>query len=130
MTNPTTGRALVAVFVGLGAAAILSACAVKTNGVAATRNTPSPVKTVTVTPKAAATPKPKPRPRPKGKTVTRTVVAAQPAPPQPAPQADPWAVVSEYCGDVTSRDYWDAWNLLGPSFQANMGSYDSFVAGY
>jgi len=53
-----------------------------------------------------------------------------PAPPPQHVQTDPWAVVSEYCGDVTSGSYWDAWNLLGPEFQAHEGSYDQLVAGY
>jgi hypothetical protein len=82
---------------------------------------------VTVVPKATATPKPPSR------TVTKTVPAPAPKAPAPPPQhvqTDPWAVVSEYCGDVTSGSYWDAWNLLGPEFQAHEGSYDQFVAGY
>jgi hypothetical protein len=45
-------------------------------------------------------------------------------------QSDPWAVVSAYYGDVTSGDYLDAWNLLGPRMQSGAGSYGSFAAGY
>jgi hypothetical protein len=117
---------------GLGSAAILlSACAGQTSGAGTGASSPAPVKTVTVAPITVApvAPKPaapKPKPKPKPRTVTRTVVAPAPAP----PQSDPWAVVSEYYGDVSSHDYWDAWNLLGPGFQASEGSYDSFVAGY
>jgi hypothetical protein len=92
-------------------------------------STATPAATTTVTPKAKPKPRPAPKPRTVTTTVARPVVAAPPAP-QSAPQTDPWAVVSEYYGDVSSQDYWDAWNLLGPSFQARMGSYDSFVAGY
>jgi hypothetical protein len=99
-------------------------------------STPTPPKTVTVAPKPASKPPPKPKPAPT-KTVivpapapTKTVIVPAPAPAQAAPQSDPWAVVSAYYADVTSHDYWDAWNLLGPDFQASHGSYDSFVAGY
>ena len=53
--------------------------------------------------------------------------------PVPVPahtQSDPWAVVSEYYGDVSSRDYPDAWNLLGPAMQAKQAGYSQWVAGY
>jgi hypothetical protein len=103
---------------------------------AATRSTPAAPRQTTAKPKPAAKPKPKPAPR---TTVTKTVPAPAPAPAQPPQQqaqpqqhvqSDPWAVISAYYGDVTSGAYWDAWNLLGPDFQANQGSYDQFVAGY
>jgi len=80
-----------------------------------------------VTRTVTATPKPPPAPKP---APTHTVTIAPSQPPAPPTQSDPWAVVSEYYGDVTSHDYQDAWNLLGPQFQASLGSYDQFVAGY
>ena len=45
-------------------------------------------------------------------------------------QSDPWAVVSEYYGDVSSKDYPDAWALWSPSMQIAQGGYNSWVAGY
>jgi hypothetical protein len=61
-------------------------------------------------------------------------VAPPPPPPPPAPQqyveAEPWVVINEYYGHVTRHEYRTAWNLLGPDFQANQGSYGQFVAGY
>jgi hypothetical protein len=57
---------------------------------------------------------------------------AAPAPPAGPPGADttPWAVVSAFYGYLENGDYTDAWNLMSPSFQADQGSYDSWVAGY
>jgi hypothetical protein len=55
--------------------------------------------------------------------------APVPVPATPA-QTDPWAVVSEYYGDVSSRDYADAWNLFAPTMQDDQGSYSQWVAGY
>jgi hypothetical protein len=55
------------------------------------------------------------------------VVAPTPA---PTAQSDPWAVVSDYYGDVSSKDYPDAWTLWSPSMQAAQGSYNQWVAGY
>lgn len=49
----------------------------------------------------------------------------------PAPaaaQQDAWALVTEYYGDVTSRDYADAWALLAPGVTGQ--TYQQFVAGY
>ena len=45
-------------------------------------------------------------------------------------QVDPWAVVSEYYGDITSRDFPDAWNLISATMQARLGGYDQWIAGY
>jgi hypothetical protein len=69
--------------------------------------TPTPVKTVYRT-----------------KTVHRTKIVHKPVAVQPAApaQTDPWAVVSEYYGDVTSGDYSGAWALLGPGMQASQGA--------
>jgi hypothetical protein len=72
--------------------------------------TPSPVKTII-----------------KKKVIRRTKIVQTPGAPV---QSDPWAVVAAYYGDVTSGDYLDAWNLLGPGMQAGAGSYGSFAAGY
>jgi hypothetical protein len=64
-----------------------------------------------------------------------TPVTPAPVTPAPSPavgpaQSDPWAVVSEYYGDVSSKDYPDAWALWSPSMQVAQGGYNSWVAGY
>ena len=56
-----------------------------------------------------------------------------PSPPATTPAAaptgtDPWAVVSAFYGDITSKDYAAAWTLLG--FHPNGASYAAWVAGY
>jgi hypothetical protein len=56
--------------------------------------------------------------------------ASSPTPAPAATQSDPWAVVSEYYGDVSSQDYPDAWALWSPSMQAAQGGYSQWVAGY
>ncbi len=56
--------------------------------------------------------------------------APVPVPVTTSPQTDPWAVVSEYYGDVSSRDYPDAWNLFAPTMQDDQGSYSQWAAGY
>jgi hypothetical protein len=61
---------------------------------------------------------------------TTTPPATVPVPVPVPVQSDPWAVVSEYYGDVSSRDYPDAWNLLGPAMQGRQGGYSQWVAGY
>jgi hypothetical protein len=68
---------------------------------------------------------------------TQTVTTSAPAPtrtiiaqPLPQKQISPWTVVSEYYSNVTSGDYWDAWNLLSTASQNNQGGYNSFVHGY
>jgi hypothetical protein len=54
-------------------------------------------------------------------------------PPATAPAAasavtDPWAVISTFYGDITSKGYAGAWALLG--FDPNGASYAAWVAGY
>lgn len=93
--------------------------------------------TIEVAPQAAvtktATPTITPTPTPTTPAPTKVIVRHRtktvyvPAAPV---QTDPWAVVSEYYGDVSSGDYASGWNLLGPSFQARQGSYQNWVAGY
>ena len=39
-------------------------------------------------------------------------------------------MVSAYYGDIESDDYADAWALLSPSMQDQLGPYDTWVAGY
>ena len=127
----TAAAAGVALVAGLG----LAACGGTTTAI---RSAPKPAVTVT-------TPAPKPRPKPKPKpteTVTKpaapgVIINNNPAPAAPAPPAappaavtDPWAVVSAFYGDLEDQDYADAWSLMSPSFQADQGSYDSWVAGY
>lgn len=113
-----------------GAAAGVTACG--TTAVSqhpAAQATKVIIKTVTVPAKPAAT-SVNPSPSPVQAAPSPSPVQAAPAPsPQPV-QDDPWAIVSEYYGDVTSGDYADAWNLLGPEMQARSGSYDNYVAGY
>jgi hypothetical protein len=54
-----------------------------------------------------------------------------PAPVYTAPvQTDPWAVLSEYYGNLDSGNYSAAWNLLSPSMQAQDGPYYGWAAGY
>ena len=55
-------------------------------------------------------------------TLPATTPAAAPA------GADPWAVISAFYGDITSKDYAAAWTLLG--FHPNGASYAAWVAGY
>jgi len=45
-------------------------------------------------------------------------------------QTDPWAVMSEYYGNLDSGNYSAAWNLLSPSMQAQDGPYYGWAAGY
>jgi hypothetical protein len=62
--------------------------------------------------------------------------ASAAASPAPAPvyvapvQTDPWAVLSEYYGDIDSQNYSAAWDLLSASMQAQLGPYDAWTAGY
>jgi hypothetical protein len=76
-----------------------------------------PAATVTVT----ATPKPRPQ-----VTVTRTAPAAAPTGIQ---AVTPWAVVSEYYGDIESGDYSDAYALLS-SGSVTGQTYQQFVNGF
>jgi hypothetical protein len=48
----------------------------------------------------------------------------------PSVQTDPWAVMSEYYGNIDSGNYSAAWNLLSPSMQAQDGPYYGWAAGY
>jgi len=90
---------------------------------ATSKTRPAATKTVT--------PDPAPKTTPSPATPAPATPSPAPAAPPTAPvQSDPWAIVSEYYGDVTSGDYADAWNLLGPSMQAAQGGYASFTAGY
>jgi hypothetical protein len=45
-------------------------------------------------------------------------------------QADPWTVVSQYYGDIESRNYAGAWALQSPGYQASNGSLAGWSAGY
>ncbi len=63
----------------------------------------------------------------------KRAAAAVPAPAPvyiPSVQTDPWAVLSEYYGDIDSGNYSAAWDLLSPSMQAQDGPYYSWTAGY
>ena len=63
----------------------------------------------------------------------KRAAAAVPAPAPvyiPPVQTDPWAVLSEYYGDIDSGNYSAAWDLLSPSMQAQDGPYYAWTAGY
>lgn len=68
--------------------------------------------------------------------VAKRAAAVASAVPVPVPayvppvQTDPWAVISEYYGNIDSGNYSAAWNLLSPSMQAQDGPYYSWTAGY
>lgn len=98
---------------------ILAVVLAATQAMYSMTHSPTTVAASTVPTKRAATPKPSP---------VKTVIINRPV--TPRAQSDPWAIVSEYYGDVTSSDYANAWALLGPAFQGSTGGYGSFVAGY
>jgi hypothetical protein len=68
--------------------------------------------------------------------IAKRAAAVASAVPTPAPaytppvQTDPWAVLSEYYGNIESGNYSAAWNLLSPSMQAQLGPYASWATGY
>jgi hypothetical protein len=70
---------------------------------------PAPAVTNTARPRAEVTPRQATRPRPH--------------------RTDPWAVVSAYYRDVSSRKYARAWALISPAMAAGQ-TYQQFVAGY
>jgi hypothetical protein len=86
---------------------------------------PKPLAPAPTARQAALTPKAEP------------VVSTAPSPQLPSPTAaaslpsapaTPWAVVSEYYGDVEGQDYQAAWSLLG--FDPGGETYSQFVQGY
>jgi hypothetical protein len=102
----------------------LAGCGSGSHGAAA-RPTPA-TRTVTVEPShAPSSPSPPP-------TVTKTAVPA-PAPTASSPggiqAVTPWAVVSEYYGDIESGDYADAYALLS-SGSVTGQTYQQFVNGF
>jgi hypothetical protein len=93
-------------------------------------NAAAPSRTVTRT----MTVTPSPAPRSPSPTVTQTVTPAPtptPAPPSsPGIQAvTPWAVVSEYYGDIESGDFADAYALLS-SGSVTGQTYQQFASGF
>lgn len=74
---------------------------------------PSPAPAITSTPSASP---------------SATATPQQTASPEPH-RAGPWAVVSAYYQDVSSRMYAEAWALIG-SGQVTGQTYQQFVAGY
>jgi hypothetical protein len=77
--------------------------------------------TATLSPAAALTPAP-----------TSTASGGPRATPTARPKRHhngPWAVVSAYYRDVSSRKYAKAWALVGPAVAAGQ-TYQQFVAGY
>jgi hypothetical protein len=115
----------------LSLAGLLPACA-SGSGHAA----PAVTKTITVSPKASVKP-------PTQTTAPATTAPASAAPrptptPAPVPSASspagiqavtPWAVVSEYYGDIESGDYADAYALLS-SGSVTGQTYQQFVNGF
>lgn len=69
-------------------------------------------------------------------TVAKRAAAVASAVPAPAPvytppvQTDPWAVLSEYYGNIDSGNYPAAWNLLSSPMQAQLGPYYPWTVGY
>jgi hypothetical protein len=83
--------------------------------------TAPPDTTATLRPTAAPTPAP-----------TSTASGRPQATPTARPRrhhTGPWAVVSAYYRDVSSREYAKAWALISPAMAASQ-SYQQFVAGY
>ena len=68
--------------------------------------------------------------------LAKRAAANSSAAPAPAPvytppvPTDPWAVLSEYYGNIESGNYSAVWNLLGPSMQAQLSPYYPWTAGY
>jgi hypothetical protein len=89
----------------------------------------APTRTVTHT--MTVTPSPAPRSPSPTPTVTQTATPAPPPPSSPAgiQAVTPWAVVSEYYGDIESGDYPGAYALLS-SGSVTGQTYQQFVNGF
>jgi hypothetical protein len=114
--------AVVATFVGLGVVVGLIVGTVYLTGGSHHTAAQQPHINVRVDPRIHVNPAPAPPPPP-----TQYV----PVPAQPQPQqvvGDPWGVASAYTTDVSSGDYTDAWALLSPGMQNQIGGYSVFVA--
>lgn len=121
-TAIAAGGLAVAAALGTGACGTLAAYTsprekvVTVTPAASQATTPAPTVTVTA-PSAEAT----------AQVPARPTVQA----PAEAPQVtDPWAVVSAYYGDIESGNFTEAWNLLSPGMQDQLGPYDGWAAGY
>jgi hypothetical protein len=113
---------------GFASAIALTAAGCASAGHGASGSQPAQTVThvVTVTPSAAP-------------TVTQTVTAPPSSAPAPPPAvttqpsgiraSTPWAVVSEYYGDIESGDYADAYALLSNGAVTGQ-TYQQFVAGF
>ncbi len=97
-----------------------------TTTVPTSTTSPPPASSTTTPPTTASPPVIVKTPPPVIVQTPPPVVLPTPVPAQT--QSDPWAVVSEYYGDVSSKDYPDAWALLGPGMQIR--GYSAWVAGY
>ena len=90
---------------------------------------PAPAETATTSVPTTTTPPPAPT-RTVVKTVVKTVTSVGPSTAAPTPTVtDPWAVVAAYYGDVGSKDYSEAWALLGYGMTTHQ-TYQQFVDGY
>ena len=85
----------------------------------------------TVTHTVTVTPSPAPRSPSPTPTVTQTATPAPPPPSSPPgiQAVTPWAVVSEYYGDIESGDYAGAYALLS-SGSVTGQTYQQFVSGF
>jgi hypothetical protein len=85
----------------------------------------------TVTHTITVTPSPAPRSPSPTPTVTQTATPAPPPPSSPPgiQAVTPWAVVSEYYGDIESGDYAGAYALLS-SGSVTGQTYQQFVSGF
>lgn len=81
-----------------------------------------PGTTATLTPTASPTPAPT-------STASSRPQATPTARPRHHHHPGPWAVVSAYYRDVSSRKYAKAWALISPAMAAGQ-TYQQFVAGY
>jgi len=107
-----------------GTSLTASAC-----GGSVTVNSPAPQPSTPAVTNPPSTTGPTPAPSTTPPSAPSAVPA--PAPVTTQPQiTNPWAVVSAYYGDIESGNYAQAWSLLSPSMQAQLGPYNAWVAGY
>jgi hypothetical protein len=110
------------IYIVVTGALVLAGCGGASHAAAPTR---------TVTRTKTITPSPAPRSPSPTPTVTQTATPAPPPPGSPPgiQAVTPWAVVSEYYGDIESGDYADAYALLS-SGSVTGQTYQQFVSGF
>jgi len=89
--------------------------------------TAPPEKIATFRPKAS--PAPAPATTNTASSRPRATITPRPAARSRPPLTDPWAVVSAYYRDVSSRKYAKAWALINSGLATGQ-TYQQFVAGY